>query len=74
MMFFTDYGKKARNADQKYNGTAAGAVGPIEERLQQFGVVRPVPHSRDKSLPRVRCPASGLRVDLRRGNSDVIST
>ena len=24
----------------KYNGTAAGAVGPIEERLQQFGVVR----------------------------------
>ena len=23
---FTDYRKKARNADQKYNGTAAGAV------------------------------------------------
>jgi len=37
---FTDYRKKARNADHKYNGTAAGAVGPIEERLQQFGVVR----------------------------------
>jgi hypothetical protein len=36
---FTDYRKKARNEDHKYNGTAAGAVGPIEERLQQFGVV-----------------------------------
>ena len=37
---YTDYRKKARDADQLYNGTAAGAVGPIEERLQQFGVVR----------------------------------
>ena len=37
---YTEYRTKARNADHKYNGTAAGAVGPIEERLQQFGVVR----------------------------------
>jgi hypothetical protein len=35
---FTEYRTKARNADQIYNGTAAGAVGPIEERRGCPGV------------------------------------
>jgi hypothetical protein len=37
---FTEYRKKARDADRMYNGTTAGAVGPVEQCLHLFGVVR----------------------------------